>query len=175
MSAAAALDLRPDAVLDLSIDPVGFRNPEDAAALLHVLDGYARDPMGGGAPLADDVRERLAGALAGFPGAFAFLARIAGRPVGAAMCFTGFSTFAAAPLINIHDVCVLAPHRGRGIARALFARIEAEARARGACKITLEVLSNNHDAKRLYKSLGFGDYTLDPAAGHALFWEKRLT
>ncbi|VWX53654.1 GNAT family N-acetyltransferase [Novosphingobium sp. 9U] len=169
MKQAATLDLA------LTIDPVGFRNPDDAAALVHVLDGYARDPMGGGEPLADDVRERLPAGLAGTPGAFAFLARLGGRPVGVAVCFTGFSTFAAAPLVNIHDVCVLAPHRGHGIASALFQRIESEARARNACKITLEVLSGNHNAKRLYKSLGYGDYTLDPEAGHALFWQKRLT
>jgi len=91
------------------------------------------------------------------------------------VCFTGFSTFAARPLVNIHDVCVLAPHRGRGVATALFRRIEDEARARDACKITLEVLSGNHNAKRLYTSLGYGDYTLDPETGHALFWQKRLT
>jgi ribosomal protein S18 acetylase RimI-like enzyme len=125
--------------------------------------------------LPDDVRARLAAGLAAVPGAFAFLARLGTRPVGAAVCFVGYSTFAAAPLVNIHDICVLAPHRGRGIASALFARIEAEARARGACKITLEVLSGNDNAKRLYKSLGYGDYTLDPEAGHALFWQKRLT
>jgi ribosomal protein S18 acetylase RimI-like enzyme len=161
--------------LDLSIAPVGFRNPDDGAALVHVLDCYARDPMGGGEPLAQGVREQLPAALAGFPGAFAFLARLGERAVGAAVCFMGFSTFAARPVVNIHDVCVLAPHRGRGIASALFKRIEDEARARGACKITLEVLSGNDNAKRLYKSLGYGDYTLDPEAGHALFWQKRLT
>jgi ribosomal protein S18 acetylase RimI-like enzyme len=163
------------AVLDLVIDPVHFRNPDDAAALVHVLDGYARDPMGGGKPLADDVRARLPAGLAGVPGAFAFLARLGNYPVGVAVCFMSYSTFAAAPLVNIHDVCVLAPHRGHGIASALFKRIEAEARSRGACKITLEVLSGNTNAKRLYKSLGYGDYTLDPEAGHALFWQKRLT
>jgi hypothetical protein len=103
------------AVLDLSIDAVGFRNPEDASALVHVLDSYARDPMGGGEPLAIDVRERLPAALAGVPGAFAFLAKLGGRAVGAAVCFTGFSTFAARPVVNIHDVCVMAPHRGRGL------------------------------------------------------------
>ncbi|MBB4858009.1 GNAT superfamily N-acetyltransferase [Novosphingobium chloroacetimidivorans] len=169
MSQAATRDL------PLTIDPVGFRNPDDAAALVHVLDGYARDPMGGGEPLADDVRQRLPAGLAGVPGAFAFLARLGGRPVGVAVCFMSYSTFAAAPLVNIHDVCVLAPHRGRGVATALFKRIETEARSRGACKITLEVLSGNINAKRLYKSLGYGDYTLDPEAGHALFWQKRLT
>jgi ribosomal protein S18 acetylase RimI-like enzyme len=65
-------------------------------------------------------------------------------------------------------------HRGRGIGTALLNAIEAEAKARGACKITLEVLSGNERAKALYLALGYGDYQLDPEAGHALFWQKKL-
>ena len=29
-------------------------------------------------------------------------------------------------------------------------------------------------AKALDVALGYGDYQLDPAAGHALFWQKKL-
>lgn len=161
-------------VLDLSITPVDFSDPADAAALVEVLDAYARDPMGGGEPLSDDVRARLGPALAQVPGAFAFIARLGGKAVGGVTCFTGFSTFAARPLVNIHDASVLPEHRGKGIARALFTAIEDEARRRGACKVTLEVLSGNHRAKQLYASLGYGDYQLDPQAGNALFWQKKL-
>lgn len=163
------------AALDLVIARADFAEPADAAALVAVLDAYARDPMGGGEPLSADVRERLVPALAQVPGAFAFLARIDGEAVGLATCFMGFSTFAARPLVNVHDVSVVPAHRGKGIARALFAAIEGEAEARGACKVTLEVLSGNHRAKDLYASLGYGDYELDPEAGNALFWQKRLT
>ncbi|MEE4452014.1 GNAT family N-acetyltransferase [Novosphingobium resinovorum] len=160
---------------DLVITRADFADPADAAAIVAMLDVYARDPMGGGEPLSDDVRERLVPALAQVPGAFVLLARIDGEAVGIANCFTGFSTFAARPLVNIHDIAVAPGHRGKGIARALFAAIEAEARARGACKITLEVLSGNQRAKELYASLGYGDYQLDPETGHALFWQKRLS
>jgi len=163
------------AVLDLAIAPVDFADPADAAALVFVLDVYARDPMGGGEPLSADVRERLVPAMAQVPGAFALLARLDGEAAGLATCFMGFSTFAARPLVNIHDVSVVPQHRGKGIARALFAAVEAEAKARGACKVTLEVLSGNHRAKALYASLGYGDFQLDPEAGHALFWQKKLT
>jgi GNAT superfamily N-acetyltransferase len=163
------------AVLDLAITRADFADPADAAALVLVLDAYACDPMGGGEPLSADVRERLAPALAQVPGAFAFLARLGGEPVGLATCFMGFSTFAARPLVGIHDVSVIPGQRGKGIARALFAAIEDEARERGACKVTLEVLSGNHRAKKLYASLGYGDFQLDPEAGTALFWQKRLT
>jgi len=159
----------------LAIDRLDYRDPRDAADLVLLLDAYARDPMGGGEALPADVAETLAAALAEVPGAFSLVARRDGAALGLANCFTHFSTFAAKPLINIHDVVVLPGHRGQGIARALFGGIEAEARSRGACKVTLEVLSGNLRAKSLYQSLGYGDFTLDPAAGHALFWQKRLT
>ncbi|EJL27732.1 N-acetyltransferase [Novosphingobium sp. AP12] len=163
------------AVLDLAITRADFADPADAAALVEVLDAYARDPMGGATPLRADVRDRLVPAMAEVPGAFALLARIGGEAVGLATCFMGFSTFAARPLVNIHDVSVIPGYRGKGIARALFAAVEDEARRRGACKVTLEVLSGNHRAKELYASLGYGDFQLDPEAGTALFWQKRLT
>lgn len=159
---------------NLTVTLADYSDPRDAHAVVDLLDGYARDPMGGGAPLSDDTRKRLVPALAAHPGAFSILAWIEDEPVALANCFTGFSTFAARPLVNIHDAYVDPRFRGTGLGRALFAEIEAVARARGACKITLEVLSGNDRAKALYASLGYGDYALDPAAGTALFWQKRL-
>jgi ribosomal protein S18 acetylase RimI-like enzyme len=158
----------------LTIELADYRSPRDAADLVALLDAYARDPMGGGTPLADDVKARLVGDLAANPHAFSLLARLDATAVGLANCFVGYSTFAAAPLVNIHDLAVLAGHRNKGIGRALMTAIEAEGLKRGACKVTLEVLSGN-PAKRLYTALGYGDYQLDPATGHALFWQKRLT
>lgn len=160
---------------DIVIAQADLSDAADGAAIVHLLDVYARDPMGGGAPLSADVKERLVPALAQVPGAFVLLARLDGEPVGLANCFMGFSTFAARPLANIHDVAVVPQQRGKGVARALFAAIEDEARKRGACKVTLEVLSGNHRAKALYAKLGYGDYQLDSESGHALFWQKRLT
>ncbi|AKH43286.1 GNAT superfamily N-acetyltransferase [Altererythrobacter atlanticus] len=159
----------------LTVEMADYEDPLHAADILLLLDAYARDPMGGGEALSEDVRERLLPALAQQPGAFSLIARLGDKAVGLANCFTGFSTFAARPLVNIHDMVVLEGHRGLGIGRTLFAAVEDEARRRGACKVTLEVLSGNEPAKKLYESLGYGQYELDPAAGHALFWQKRLT
>ena len=142
--------------------------------LLALLDLYARDPMGGGQPLVPAVRSVLLDGLAAQPTAFSLIAYDDGVPVGLANCFFGYSTFAARPLVNIHDVVVDPAHRSKGIARALFARIEAIAAEAGACKVTLEVLSGNHRARALYQSLGYGDYALDDEHGNALFWQKRL-
>ena len=158
----------------LAITVADYAKAEDAATVVALLDAYARDPMGGGAPLSDHARANLVHGLAATPGAFSLIARDNGEPVGLANCLPGFSTFAAAPLVNIHDIAVLPGHRGKGIGKALMQAVEDEARRRGACKVTLEVLSGNTNAKALYARLGYGDYQLDPESGNALFWQKRL-
>ncbi len=158
----------------LSITLADYADPRDGADLLALLDAYARDPMGGGEGISQRVRDRLLADLAANPHAFSLIARLDDEALGLANCFTGYSTFAAAPLVNIHDMAVLPAARGHGIGRALMAAVEAEALKRGACKVTLEVLTGNEPAKRLYASCGYGDYQLDPAAGHAVFWQKKL-
>jgi len=97
-----------------------------------------------------------------------------GLPVGLINCVEGFSTFAARPLVNVHDVVVAPSHRGQGVAVRMLALVEEIARARGACKLTLEVLSGNTTAANLYRRVGFENYQLDPAMGHALFMQKWL-
>jgi GNAT superfamily N-acetyltransferase len=168
------VSIAPAPAVELAIELADYASPRDAADLIALLDEYARDPMGGGAPLAPEARDRIVPGLAATPGAFSLIARLDGRAAGLANCFTGYSTFAAAPLVNLHDIAVHSAHRGRGVGKALMLAVEAEARRRGACKVTLEVLSGNARAKALYLALGYGDYHLDPAAGHALFWQKKL-
>lgn len=158
----------------IDVTVADYDDPADASAVVVLLDEYARDPMGGGEPLADDVRDRLVAGLKATPGAFSVIARTNDVAVGLANCMMGFSTFAAAPVVNIHDMVVTAAQRGKRVGRAMFGAIESVARERGACKVTLEVLDGNAPAKALYSSLGYGDYVLDPALGAALFWQKRL-
>lgn len=145
-----------------------------AAAFLALLDHYAQDPMGGGKPLAAEARAHLVERLAGRAGFVAFLAFDGDSPCGLINCFEGFSTFAAQPLLNVHDIVVHAGWRGRGIGQALLAAAEDAARQRGCCKLTLEVLSNNRAALAAYDRAGFRPYVLDPAAGQALFLQKWL-
>ena len=152
-----------------------YRDRRDAGEIVALLDAYSRDPMGAGAPLDATVRAVLPERLSEVPGAFSLIARVGEDAVGLANCFTGFSTFAARPLVNIHDLAVLPGHRGQGVGRRLMDAIETEARRRGACKVTLEVLSGNATARTLYEACGFAGYALDPEAGTAQFWEKRLT
>lgn len=148
--------------------------PKDAHALIDVLDSYARDPMGGAEPLSDAVKQNLAKALAARSDAYVILAYVDGEPAGVANCFEGFSTFACQPLLNIHDIAVKPEFRGRGIGRALLAQVEQLAIERGCCKLTLEVLEGNQVAQKAYLAAGFAAYTLDPAMGQAMFWQKTL-
>jgi GNAT superfamily N-acetyltransferase len=151
-----------------------YDEPIHAAALVELLDAYARDPAGGGEALSEFARTSLIAELAARPFIFSVLAFHGGAAVGLVNAIEGFSTFACRPLVNVHDVVVLPSHRRRGIAAQMFAEVEAIARERGACKLTLEVLSGNRSARTLYKKLGFDDYRLDPAMGHAQFMQKWL-
>ena len=151
-----------------------YDDPAHATALIDLLDHYARDPAGGGEPLSDFARGNLVSALAARPFIFSLLAFDGATPVGLVNAIEGFSTFACQPLVNVHDVVVAASHRGRGIAAQLLAEVEAIARERGACKLTLEVLDGNASARALYQRLGFTAYQLDPAMGQAQFLQKWL-
>jgi len=144
------------------------------AAVLAMTDAYSRDPFGDGKPLDPAVRRRLIPGLRRHPTTLIILAFAGDRPVGAAVCFLGFSTFAAKPLVNIHDFMVLPELRGRGVGRRLLEAVEREARRRGCCKLTLEVMDHNRRALRTYHSFGFARYVLQEAAGRALFMAKPL-
>ncbi len=160
--------------MNIQILKADYADPIHADAVVALLDAYARDPMGGGEALTEKVRAGLIPSLRAMTTAFSVLAFTDGKPVGLANCFEGFSTFACKPLINIHDVITVTEFRGLGIGRAMMAEIEHIARAKGCCKITLEVLSGNAPAIQLYRDLGYGDYLLDPAQGSAVFWQKKL-
>ncbi len=156
------------------ITPTDLRTPSHAKAFISLLQHYASGPSGGGQPLSEAVCARLLATLPDWPGFVSFLALQGDTPVGLINGFTGFSTFRAKPLLNVHDVVVNADARHQGVARALFAAVEEAARAQGCCKLTLEVLAGNTVARAAYEGFGFAPYVLDPAMGHAIFMEKPL-
>jgi ribosomal protein S18 acetylase RimI-like enzyme len=147
--------------MQLSIRAADFADPRDAAAIIDVLDSYATDPIGGGRPLRADVRARLVPALREHPTSLVLLAFAGAKPIGIAVCFFGFSTFEAKPLLNIHDLAVLPAYRGKGVGRALLTEVENRARAGGCCKLSLEVQDANSRARTLYARFGFRDYVIN--------------
>jgi GNAT superfamily N-acetyltransferase len=142
-------------------------------AVLALTAAYARDPMGRGEPLPEEVLDKLIGGLRNHPTTVILLALVGGEAAAIATCFLGFSTFAAKPLLNIHDLAVLPEHRGRKLGRRLLDAVERKARALGCCSVTLEVLERNAPARGLYEAAGFGPGVGEK--GNLLFCTKPLT
>lgn len=153
----------------LRIEPVHFANPVHIKALVDLLDVYHQDPMGESAPWDRRKTSALLTGLEKHPTSFVLLAWKGREAVGMAVCFEGFSTFSAKPLLNIHDLVVIPQARRQGVAKALFSAIEGEARKMGAGRVTLEVRRDNEAAQALYASLGYGagDTPME-------FWGKKL-
>ena len=144
-------------------------NSEHQTAIIDLLDMYCRDDFGDRQPLSPHSRANLIPGLVKHGGARVFLAYDNDEPVGVAICLVGFSSFRAKPLLNIHDIAVSPEARGQGIGRQLLASVEADARALGCAKVTLEVRSDNIRAMGLYQSVGF-----QPSEPETFFWSQRL-
>ncbi len=85
------------------------------------------------------------------PGTFGLLATAEdGAPLG--LCLYRV----VADQAEILTIGVLPQARGLGAARALLAEAAADAAARGATRLFLEVSVNNAAARRLYAAAGFG-------------------
>ena len=142
----------------ITVREADLGDPSDGAALVEILDSYAGGPEGQNAPLSAEARAGLVEGLRAHPTALTLLACADEAIVGAAVCVWGYSTFAARPLLNVHDLAVLPAYRGQGVGRSLLAEAERCARARGCCKLTLEVHASNERAQRLYRGVGFGPW-----------------
>jgi len=158
----------------VSIQRVDLSDAAHVEALLDLLDEYAAGPTGRGYGLEPEVRASLPRVLASRPYYLGWLAFVDGAPAGVVNCFEGVSTFRAQPLLNVHDIAVTGRFQRRGIGSALLAAAEEAARARGCCKLTLEVLQGNDSAIQAYLKAGFEPYELDPEMGRALFFEKKF-
>lgn len=159
----------------IQLHKANFFDPQDAHWIPQLIDEHARDPMGGSVPLQKQVLERIINGLKACPSAHAFLATFEGQaPAGLLIAYQVFSTFKAAPVVNIHDLIVAESARGQGVGKALLTIVEDYACAIGACKLTLEVRQDNEPALALYRKAGFLDYQLGDQDVPMLFWEKPL-
>src|SRR5260370_25533753 len=143
-------------------------------AIITMLDAYMRDPMEAGIPMPESVKRELIPGLRAHPACYIFLAYRGDTPIGISVCFLGFSTFNARPLINIHDIFVEASERGKGIGRMLLERIETKACELNCCRLTLEVREDNQPARTLYRKVGFDRALVGPSLIPMEFWRKPL-
>ena len=137
--------------LEIEVIEADLDQRKDCDAVLDLVDQYARDPMGNGKPLPNHVQTSLIEGLKAHPTTIVWLARRSGVPIGLAICFVGFSTFSAKPLINLHDLFICEEMRGHGVGPMLLDAIATKTQAIGGCKVTLEVQSKNHRARKVYE------------------------
>lgn len=160
--------------MPLTIQPPDFAAQDDRRGIIDLLLSYAGGPQAGGKVMTDHAQERVVQMLADNPAALVLLAKQDAQTVGMAVCVESFSTFRAAPVLNVHDLVVAPDHQNRGIGSRLLEAVEQLARDRGACSITLEVIGDNEPAKRLYKRMGFlGGVAASPPNAE-LFYRKPL-
>ena len=123
--------------MKIEIKSVDYLDPQQGQELLLLLNTYACDPMGGGQPLAESVRDSLLECLSQVPGAFSLIAYVEGQPAAFTTGFEGYSTFKCKPLINIHDLAVLPEFRGLGLSQKSLNQVEQVAQQRGARLVPL--------------------------------------
>jgi GNAT superfamily N-acetyltransferase len=146
----------------------------DQRAIEAMLAAYAIEPSGNGEPLPGSVMAALIPGLQELPTSRVFLAWDGATPVGMGICFLGYSTFMGKKTLNIHDLVVIASHRGQGIGGRLLAAIESQAGQWGVGKITMEVLEHNRPARSLYHRAGFSQVQGGPGFGGTLFYQKKI-
>jgi GNAT superfamily N-acetyltransferase len=94
-----------------------------------------------------------------------------GEPVGFAVWFVNFSTFAGKPGIYLEDLFVRPAHRGKGIGKALLQHLAQACVDNGWVSLKWSVLDWNTPSIAFYKSLGaelMDDWTICRVNGAAL-------
>lgn len=88
------------------------------------------------------------------PAAEVLLASLEGETVGFAVFFTNYSTFLAKPGLYLEDLFVKPHARGKGIGKALLARLAKIAVERDCGRVDWSVLNWNEPSLRFYEALG---------------------
>ncbi len=158
--------------MNIIIRQVDLNDPADASKTLQMLNSYARHPMGSGKDLPTDVQGRVIEGLKATPTTRIFLAESGQVAVGIAVCFVGYSTFKAKPLVNIHDLHVDERYARQGIGSQLIDAVIEYGRQIDGCAITLEVRRDN-PARKLYTSKGFQTHS-EPLPEDCMLFGKRM-
>ena len=135
---------------DFTIRPAVPRDTPEILRLIRALADYEKL-----SDMAVGTEKMLHDALFGArPSCEALVAEDNGRTVAFAIFFATFSTFLCKPGVYLEDLFVEPEHRGRGIGKALLARLAALAVERGCGRFEWRVLDWNEPSIRFYESLG---------------------
>ena len=130
--------------------------PDDAAALLALMRELARFE-GYDEHFTVTVADLLARGLApaGPPQFAAFVAERPGAgPIGYAVVVETPFTFDLRPTLTLKELYVRQAHRSSGAGQALFERVLAHGRSRGAGRLKWDVLPTNEPARAFYRRCG---------------------
>ncbi len=134
----------------LTIRAATRRDADTVFALLRGLAEYERLAHRMSAT-PGDIRRHGFGARRYFE---ALLCRRRGRPIGLALYYFTYSTFAGRPTLYLEDLFVLPDERGRGAGRALLRAVARTALRRGCGRMEWTVLDWNAPSIRFYRRLG---------------------
>jgi GNAT superfamily N-acetyltransferase len=120
----------------------------------------------------DASEAQIAAALFGdAPRLYCDIAEWAGEPAGFSVWFLNFSTFRGRHGIYIEDIFVRAAYRGRGIGKALMARLAQRCVEQGYARCEWAVLDWNAPSIAFYKSIGaqmMNEWRICRMSGNAL-------
>ena len=105
------------------------------------------------------------------PRVFCDIAELDGEPVGFALWFYNFSTFVGGHGIYLEDLFVNPQARGKGVGKALLARLAGRCAEEGLGRFQWAVLDWNTPSIAFYKSLGaqpMSDWIVNRLSGDAL-------
>ena len=142
--------LKPMTTTGLHIDPASEADVPLILSLIRKLAEYERLSHQVVAT-EEGLREFLFGARRY---AEVVIARLNDHPVGYALFFHNFSTFAGKPGLYLEDVFVLPEYRGKGIGKALLVYLAKLAVARNCSRFEWVVLDWNSSAIEFYQGLG---------------------
>jgi GNAT superfamily N-acetyltransferase len=125
----------------------------DTPTILHMIRGLAEYEKLSDRVTATEatLREQLFGPR---PAAEVCLVYVGDEPIGFAVFFWSFSTFASRPGLYLEDLFIQPKWRGRGFGRQLLVHVAKLAVARGCDRMNWAVLPWNQPAIDFYRRLG---------------------
>ena len=149
---------------------IRFATADDVSLILTLIRGLAEyERLASEAVVtAADVRNSLFGER---PAAEVLIAEVEDDAAGFALFFHNYSTFLGRRGLYLEDLFVFPAHRGKGIGRALMARLAQLATERNCGRFEWWVLDWNEPAIRFYESLGaraMDDWTVYRLTGEPL-------
>jgi GNAT superfamily N-acetyltransferase len=157
----------PETRTALTVRPATPDDIPQILAFIRELADYEREPAAAVATHADLLRD-------GFtePKRFhCLIAEFEGAPAGFALYFYNYSTWRGHAGIYLEDLFVRPAFRGKGIGKALLARVAAIAVAEGCPRFEWAVLNWNTPAIDFYNAIGavpMSEWTTMRLAGDAL-------